>query len=130
MQKRDPVIQICEGLSALLLIWVILGNTFMTSFFAYPANFNSRYDILHDYWFLTIFNNELAYDGLIFINAFVLAYTIQKRPSMNAKEAVTMCMHYLIKTLIPVAILTVWGMSAYLVMAQGPMWSTNGSRII
>ncbi len=78
MQKRDPIIQICEGISALLLIWVILGNTFFASFFAYPANFNARFDILNDYFFLSIFNNDLAYDGLIFMNAFMLAYNISK----------------------------------------------------
>jgi hypothetical protein len=74
MQKWDNVIQIAEGFYAVFLIWIILGNTFFYSFYSYPINFNSRYDILHDYIFLSIFNTDLAYDGLIFINAFLLIY--------------------------------------------------------
>jgi peptidoglycan/LPS O-acetylase OafA/YrhL len=41
-----------------------------------------------------------------------------------------MCVHYLIRTLVPVALLVVWGMSIYIVISKGPMWSTNGYRIV
>lgn len=44
------------------------------SFFAYPKNFNFRIEILSDYFFLLIFNTDLAYDGLFYSNAFILAY--------------------------------------------------------
>ena len=41
IQKRDIVIQIAEGMQAILLLWIIMGNTFGMSFYSFPVNFNS-----------------------------------------------------------------------------------------
>jgi len=46
----------------------------MFSFLSFPANFDSRFDLLQNYVFLAIFNTDSAYDGLIFINSVMLAY--------------------------------------------------------
>lgn len=76
IQKRDIVIQIAEGMQAILLLWIIMGNTFAMSFLSYPVNFNSWYDLLNDYFFLSVFNNDPAYSGLIFLNCFLVSYQI------------------------------------------------------
>jgi len=51
-----------------------MGNVFIMSFYAYPVNFNSRYELLNDFSFLFVFNNDPAYSGLIFLNCFLVSY--------------------------------------------------------
>jgi len=102
----------------------------MTSFFSYPVNFNARFSFLKDIIFLSIFNNDLAYDGLIFFHAFMLGYKILKRENCSVKYSIKICVEYMIRTFIPVFILVIWSMSLYTKFSTGPMWSTNGSRIV
>ena len=63
-------------MQAILLLWIIMGNTFGMSFYSYPVNFDSRFTLLNDFLFLSIYNTDPAYSGLIFLNCFLVSYQI------------------------------------------------------
>lgn len=123
IQKWDIVIQICEGMQAILLLWIIMGNTFMFSFLSYPINFDSWFELLQNFLFLSIFNTDSAYDGLVFLNAILLSYQIwQLKENIVWWDVFIMIVHQIIKTAIPVAFSLLIATSTFLYLGSGPLW--------
>mmetsp|Transcript_852 Transcript_852/g.1008 ORF Transcript_852/g.1008 Transcript_852/m.1008 type:complete len:334 (-) Transcript_852:656-1657(-) len=121
-----------EGLRVLFLLWIIIGNTFLFSFYSFPANFTKVYDISQNYIFITLLNNELSFDSLLFIIAFLTAYDLMEK--FDAR-VVTTCsyilyaVHFIIKMIFPVIIII--GISSiFQLISSGPVWGVLTDEIL
>jgi hypothetical protein len=71
IKRKHSKTTMIEGLRVVFLFWVMIGNTFLYSFYSYPANFHKMNEMSQSYFFITLFNNELAFDTLLFLIAFI-----------------------------------------------------------
>eukprot|EP00344_Euplotes_crassus_P009074 CAMPEP_0197002616 /NCGR_PEP_ID=MMETSP1380-20130617/7078_1 /TAXON_ID=5936 /ORGANISM="Euplotes crassus, Strain CT5" /LENGTH=709 /DNA_ID=CAMNT_0042420825 /DNA_START=145 /DNA_END=2271 /DNA_ORIENTATION=- len=121
-----------EGLRVMFLIWVIIGNTFLFSFYSYPANFTKIGDISSNYLFITLLNNELSFDSLLFIIAFLSAYDLLEKfddRDTKSRSYILYALHFIIKMLFPVIIII--GISSiFKLFSSGPLWGTMTEEII
>lgn len=107
------------------------GNTFLYSFYSYPANFDKKVDISQNYFFITIFNNEFAFDTLLYFHAYLLGYEFLEKFD---KKKFTKCsyilhiIHFIIKMMLPIVIII--GISSIFgVISAGPIWSVMTNEI-
>ena len=76
IKRKHVKSTLIEGAKVISLFWVMAGNTFLFSFYSYPANFENKKDISQNYFFMTIFNNEFAFDSLLFLIALFTGYEL------------------------------------------------------
>jgi hypothetical protein len=132
IRRKHVKTTLIEGARVIFLFWVMIGNTFLFSFYSFPANFEKVNDISQNYFFITLFNNELAFDTLLFFIAFLTAYDLMEKFD---DRVVTTCsyilhvVHFVIKMLFPVIIII--GIAAtFPLFSSGPMWSVLTNEII
>jgi len=122
---------IIEGMRVIFLIWVIAGNTFLFSFYSYPANFTKIDEISQNYIFITLLNNELSFDSLLFIIAFLTAYDLIEKFDdrvVNTCSYILYAIHFIIKMLFPVIII-IGISSVFQLTSSGPLWGVMTQEI-
>ena len=132
IRRKKGKTTMIEGLRVIFLFWVMIGNTFLFSFYSYPANFTKVYDISQNYIFITLLNTELSFDSLLFIIAFLTAYDLIEKFD---DRVVTTCsyilyaFHFIIKMLFPVIIII--GISSiFQLLSSGPLWGVMTDTIL
>lgn len=120
-----------EGARVIFLFWVMAGNTFLYSFFSYPANFDKKTDIAQNYLFITIFNNEFAFDAMIFFTAFLTGHDLLERFDervFTTLSYILFIIHFIIKMIFPMVIII--GVSAvFPLFSSGPLWGVMTNEI-
>lgn len=130
--KRQHVkTTLVQGFRVMFLFWVIVGNTLLYSFYAYPANFHKKLDIAQNYVFITLFNNEFAFDTLLFFTALLITYDLIEKFDERVITTCSYILHvlnYIIKMLFPIIIII--GVAAvFPLFSSGPLWSVMTSEI-
>lgn len=131
IRRKHVKTSLLEGSRVMFMFWVMIGNTFLYSFYSYPANFDKKSDIAQNYFFITMFNNEFAFDTLLFFTAFLTAYDLMEKFD---DKVITTCsyilhiFHFIIKMLFPVIIII--GVSAvFPLFSSGPLWGVMTHEI-
>lgn len=131
IRRKHVKTSLLEGSRVMFMFWVMIGNTFLYSFYSYPANFDKKSDIAQNYFFITMFNNEFAFDTLLFFTAFLTAYDLMEKFD---DKVITTCsyilhiFHFIIKMLFPVIIII--GVSAvFPLFSSGPLWGVMTDEI-
>lgn len=131
LKRKQMQSTMVEGARVLFLVWLMAGNTFLFSFFAFPSNFDKKKDIAHNYVFLTIFNNEFAFDTLLFFTAlFTSIELIEKfdKIIISTCSSILHIFNFVIKMIFPVLII-IGVASIFPLLSSGPLWSTIAYQI-
>lgn len=131
LRRNKTITTQIEGLRVLFLFWVIIGNTFLYSFYSFPANFDKKKDIAQNYFFITLFNNEFAFDTLLFFTAFYTAYELSKEfdgKKMTTCSYVLRVFNFVIKMFFPIIII-IGIASVFILFSSGPIWKEMASQI-
>ena len=131
IKRKNVKSTLIEGAKVILLVWVMAGNTFLFSFFSYPSNFENKRDIAQNYFFLTIFNNEFAFDSLLFLIALFTGYELIEKVDMFVTSTCSFILHifnFIIKMLFPV-LMIVGVASIFPLLSSGPLWSTIANQV-
>jgi hypothetical protein len=131
LRRNKRITTQIEGLRVLFLFWVIIGNTFLYSFYSFPANFDKKKDIAQNYFFITLFNNEFAFDTLLFFSAFYTAYELSKEfdgKKMTTCSYILRVINFVIKMLFPIIII-IGIASVFILFSSGPIWGEMASQI-
>lgn len=125
IRRKNVKTSSIEGTKVFFLFWIMIGNTFLYSFYSFPANFDKKKDIGKNFWFITLFNNEFAFDTWLFFIAFILGNEFLEKFDQKVFSTCTYILHvihFIIKMLLPVVIII--GISAvFPLFSGGPMWS-------
>jgi peptidoglycan/LPS O-acetylase OafA/YrhL len=110
----------------------VIGNTFLFSFYSYPANFHKINEISKNYIFITLFNNELAFDTLLFLIAFCTAYDLMEKFDDRIVTTCSFILHvlnFVIKMIFPVIII-VGVASVFALFSSGPLWNIMTDGVV
>lgn len=131
IKRKHTKLMLIEGAKVFSLFWVISGNTFLYSFYSYPANFENKKDISQNYFFMTIFNNEFAFDSLLFLTALFTGYELIEKVDMFVTSACSFILHifnFIIKMLFPI-IMIIGVSSIFPLLSSGPLWSLMANQV-